>query len=269
VEGVVTRSVRDTAALLDLLSGRMPGDPYAAPPPARPFAAEVAADPGRLRIGVMRRGPRDFAIHPDCVAAVRGAERLLASAGHALEESSPQDLEDPDLLKNFLVVVGSSIARALDAWGQKVGHPIGEGDVERPTWDIASFGRTISAVQYIGAVEFSHAISRRIAGWWEGGFDLLLTPTCGAPPPPLGHFVPDPDNPLASMARVAAFSVFTAPFNVTGQPGISIPLHWNQQGLPVGVQLVAAYGREDLLIRVAAQLEQARPWADRLPPLHA
>ena len=269
VEGVVTRSVRDTAALLDLLSGRMPGDPYAAPPPARPFAAEVAADPGRLRIGVMRRGPRDFAIHPDCVAAVRGAERLLASAGHALEESLPEDLEDPDLLKNFLVVVGSSIARALDAWGQKVGHPIGEGDVERPTWDIASFGRTITAAQYIGAVEFSHAISRRIAGWWEGGFDLLLTPTCGAPPPPLGHFAPDPDNPLTSMARVAAFTVFTAPFNVTGQPGISIPLHWNQQGLPVGVQLVAAYGREDLLIRVAAQLEQAQPWADRLPPIHA
>jgi amidase len=269
VEGVLTRSVRDTAALLDVLSGPMPGDPYAAPPPARPFAAEVAADPGRLRIGVMRSAPRDLATHPDCVAAATGAARLLASAGHALEESSPQALQDPDLLKNFLVVVGSSIARALDAWGQKVGQPIVEGDLEAPTWNVAELGRTYTAAHYIGAIEFNHAISRRIASWWEGGFDLLLTPTCAAPPPPLGHFVPDPDNPLASAARVLSFSTFTAPFNITGQPGISLPLHWNDQGLPVGVQLVAAYGREDLLIRVAAQLERAQPWADRLPPLHA
>jgi amidase len=269
VEGVVTRSVRDTAALLDVLSGPMPGDPYSAAPPARPFAAEVAADPGRLRIGVMRSAPRDLATHPDCVAAVTGAERLLASVGHALEESSPQALEDPDLLKNFVAVVGCSVARALDAWGEKVGQPIVEGDVEAPTWNVAQLGRTTTAAQYIGAVEFNHALSRRIASWWEGGFDLLLTPTCAAPPPPLGHFVPDPDNPLASAARVIPFSTFTAPFNISGQPGISLPLHWNDQGLPVGIQLVAAYGREDLLIRVAAQLERAQPWADRLPPLHA
>jgi amidase len=108
-----------------------------------------------------------------------------------------------------------------------------------------------------------------MAGWWADGFDLLLTPTLVEPPPPLGDFDPTPEDPLRGFARGGVFVAFTIPFNVTGQPAISLPLHWSGDGLPIGVQLVAAYGREDVLIRVAAQLEAARPWRDRRPPVHA
>ena len=118
-------------------------------------------------------------------------------------------------------------------------------------------------------VNFNHAHSRRVAAWWESGFDLLLTPTCCAPPPELGYFAPTPENPLRGFSRAVPFSAFTGPFTVSGQPAISLPLHWNGDGLPVGVQLVAAYGREDLLIRIATQLEEARPWARKVPPLFA
>ena len=121
---------------------------------------------------------------------------------------------------------------------------------------------------YIAAVDQNHARARRIAAWWAGGFDLLLTPTCAEPAPPLGQFEPTPDNPIQGFFRSAPFSVFTSPFNVSGQPGISLPLFFRDDGLPVGVQLVAAYARDDLLIRVAAQLEEAQPWKDRRPSLH-
>jgi amidase len=269
-EGFVTRSVRDTAALLDVVQGPMPGDPYSAAPPARPYRQEVGADPGRLRIGWMARGPRDTEVHPDCVAAARETARLLESLGHRLEESHPPALDAPDALRGFLTVVGSSTARALDAWGAKLGRTLGEGDVEALTWAVAQAGRQVSAPAYIAAVEGNHAQARRLAAWWsESGFDLLLSPTCAAPPPPLGHFAPAPDNPLLGYLRAAPYGAFTSQWNVSGQPAISLPLHWNAAGLPIGVQLVAAWGREDLLLRVAAQLEEARPWANRLPPVHA
>jgi amidase len=269
-EGFVTRSVRDTAALLDVVQGQMPGDPYSAAPPQRPYAEEVGADPGRLRIGLMARAPREGETHPDCVAAAEAGGRLLESLGHHLEESHPPALDDPAAMRGFLTVVGSSIARALDAWGAKIGRSIGEGDVEVLTWAVAQAGRAVAAPDYIGAVEGNHAHGRRLASWWsDDGFDLLLTPTCALPPPPLGHFAPDRENPLQGYMRAAPYGAFTSQFNVSGQPGISLPLHWNDQGLPIGVQLVAAAGGEDLLLRVAAQLEQAQPWSERLPPVHA
>ncbi len=269
-EGFVTRSVRDTAALLDLAQGPMPGDPYSAAPPARSYREEIGAAPGRLRIGWMTRAPRDADLHPDCAAAAEQAARLLESLGHHLEESYPPALDHPDAMRGFLTVVGSSIARALDAWGAKLGRRLGEADVEALTWAVAQAGRGVSAPDYIGAVEGNHAHARRLAAWWsEAGFDLLLSPTCAAPPPPLGHFAPAPDNPLQGYLRAAPYGAFTAQWNVSGQPGISLPLYWSQAGLPIGVQLVAASGREDLLLRVAAQLEQASPWAGRLPPVHA
>jgi amidase len=123
--------------------------------------------------------------------------------------------------------------------------------------------------QYLAAVEGNHAYIRRVADWWQRGFDLLLTPTCAAPPPPLGHFDPAPGNPLSSYANALPFGVFSSPFNLTGQPAISLPLHTGEGGLPIGVQLVAEAGGEGLLLRVAAQLEQAVPWAGRRPRLHA
>ena len=268
-EGFVTRSVRDTAALIDLVSGPRPGDPYAAPPPTQPFASEVGRDPGRLRIGLMRRAPRDGDVHADCAEAVAGAAALLESLGHDVGEGYPEALDEPESVRAFLAVIASSTARALEVWGEKIGRKLGEGDVEAVTWAIAAMGKTLSAQQYIAAVDLNHGLTRRIARFWEDGCDLLLTPTCAAPPPPLGHFAGTRDDPTAGLARAVPFSTFTSPFNVTGQPAISLPLHWNGEGLPIGVQLVAAYGREDLLLQIAAQLESERPWADRLPPLHA
>ena len=268
-ERFVTRSVRDTAALLDVVSGLTPGDPYTAPALPRPLREEVGRDPGQLRIGIMDAGPRKSELHEDVFTAVSGAAKLLESVGHAVEDSHPAALDDPDAVKGFVCIVSSCIASALDAWGEKTGEIISAKDVEPLTWAIAEIGRTYTAAQYVEMVNFNHAHSRRVASWWEEGFDLLLTPTCGAPPPRHGTFAPSPENPLRGFARAVPFSAFTGPFNVSGQPAISLPLHWNADGLPIGIQLVAAYGREDVLIRVAAQLEQAAPWKGRIPPIHA
>jgi amidase len=269
VEGFVTRSVRDSAALLDVVAGAMPGDPYAAAPPARPFAREVGAEAGRLRIGLLRRAPRDGELDPECRAAAEDAGRLLESLGHAVELSHPAALDDPEAVKGFLTVVSAGVAFALDAAAAKLGRPLVAEDVEPLTWTVAQAGRAVSAPAYVAAVAANHAHGRRLAAWWAEGFELLLTPTCAKPPPPIGHFASPPENPLAGYLRAAPYGAFTMHWNVSGQPAISLPLHWSADGLPVGVQLVAASGREDLLLRVAAQLEAARPWADRLPPLHA
>ncbi len=269
VEGFVTRSVRDSAGLLDLVAGAMPGDPYAAPAPARPFAQEVGVDPGRLRIGLMQRAPRDGELDPECREAVEGAARLLESLGHAVEPSHPPALDDAESVKGFLTVVSAGVAFALDAAAAKLGRALVAEDVEPLTWAVAQAGRAISAPAYVAAVAANHAHGRRLASWWGAGFDLLLTPTCAKPPPPIGHFAAPPENPLAGYLRAGPYGAFTLHWNVSGQPAISLPLHWTEGGLPVGVQLVAAFGREDLLLRVAAQLEEARPWAGRLPALHA
>jgi amidase len=267
VEHVVTRSVRDTAAILDLVAGAMPGDPYVAPPPRRPFTAEVGSPVERLRIGVLRSSPSGTAVHLDCAAAADSAGRLLESLGHSVEAAHPEGLGDPEFVRSVITLIACSTARALDFWSEKTGRVIGAADVECLTWAVADLGRALSAATYLRALEHTHAQGRRIARWWADGFDLLVTPTQAEPPPPLGQFVSPPDDPLAGFARAAPFSTFTLPFNATGQPAISLPLHWSSDGVPIGVQLVAAYGREDLLIRVAAQLEQARPWAQRRPPV--
>ena len=268
-EGVVSRSVRDTAALLDVTSGPMPGDPYAAAPPPRPFSAELGVDPGRLRIGLMDVAPRAGELHPDCELAARNAGKLLESLGHHVELSYPKAMDDPQGVIAYVKIVGANIAMALDAWGEKIGRKLGEEDVEPLTWAMAEQARKLSAPDYIETVSREHLHGRNLAAWWEEGYDLLLTPTCAEPPPRLGQLAIDRSNPLGSYLKAAPFGAYTLHFNLSGQPGISLPLHWNDDGLPIGVQLVAAYGREDLLIRVASQLEKAEPWAAKLPPLHA
>ena len=267
VEHVVTRSVRDTAAILDAVAGEMPGDPYAAPAPRRPFVAEVGAAVGRLRIGLMLRAPGGMPVHPDCMAAAESAARLLETLGHDIELSHPEVLGDSELLRAVVTIIACATARALDAWGEKTGRTIAADDVERLTWAVAELGR-LPASAYLRALEYTYVKARRIARWWVDGFDLLLSPTAAEPPPLLGEFAPTAHDPLAGFVRAAPFGTFTATFNATGQPAVSLPLHWSADGLPIGVQLVGAYGREDLLIRVAAQLEAARPWAHRRPPVH-
>jgi len=269
-EHVLTSSVRDSAAILDAVAGYMPGDPYVAPPPSRAFASEVGADPGRLRIGVLTEAPGGTAdVHPDCLAAVEDATELLESLGHVVETSSPPGLGDPEYIGQFLTVWAGGVAWELDFWGRKTGTQVRQEDVEPLTWALAEMGRSYSAAQFLQALEWLQRGTRTFADWLAGGFDLLLSPTIAEPPPPLGEFEQPPDNPLQAIFRAATIVPFTPLFNANGRPAVSLPLSWNDQGLPIGVQLAADYGREDVLIRISSQLEQARPWKDRLPPVHA
>jgi amidase len=272
IELVVSRSVRDTAAVLEFTCAETPpGEPYFAPPRERPYTEEVGADPGRLRIGLMTAAPGGHAeTHPDCVAAAEEAARLLESLGHSVEVSHPAALDDPGYIEQFLVRWTSGVAAVLDFWSTRTGRQIGPEDVEPLTWALAEQGRSHSAATYLMSVGYSQFVSRFVAEWWRD-FDVLLTPTMALPPAELGTMGSgaDDDDPTMPITRAIPYAVFTAGFNATGQPAISLPLHWTDAGLPIGVQLVGDMGREDLLIRVAAQLEQARPWAERRPPVFA
>ena len=260
-ELAVTLSVRDAAAMLDAIHGPAPGDPYAVPAPARPFLEEVGADPGRLRIGVLTTPPGgQFEAHPDCVAAARDAAALLTELGHDVDDSAPDGLDDPDYIPKFLVRWTSGALWNIRYWEAEIGRELGPDDVEPLTWALAEMGQGYTGADFLRAVEYGQAVSRRVAQWWEDGHDLLLTPTTAEPPPLLGEHAATPDNPLMPIVRATPFAVFTAGFNTTGQPAISLPLGQTESGLPVGVQLVAPFGREDLLLRVAAQLEEARPF---------
>ncbi|MEO6318821.1 MAG: amidase family protein [Acidimicrobiales bacterium] len=269
-ELAVSRSVRDTATLLDAVHGMEPGDPYTAPTPERPFADEVGAEVERLRIGLMIESPGGtVAVHPDCVAATEAAARLLESLGHEVDTSHPKALDDPDYTGHFITNWAAGAAWNLDYWTRRTGTEVGPSDVEPLTWALAELGRSANAAEWLWAREWLQVNARETAAWWTEGHDLLLTPTIAEPPPLLGTFDSPPDNPLHGLFRAAEVVPFTPPFNGTGQPAISLPLHWNADGLPIGVQLVAAFGREDLLLRVAAQLETAQPWAERRPTVHA
>ena len=268
-EFAVTRSVRDAAALLDVVCGPMPGDPYAAAPPALPFADALIAPPPHLRIGVLRRGPRDIELHAECLTAVDRAARLLAELGHHVDEAHPAALDDYGAVAHFVTVIAANVVRALDSWGEKVGRAVGPNDVETLTWAIAERGRGISAADLLASLEAVHAFGRRMAAWWHDGYDLLLSPTSAAPPPPLGYLTSTATEVFRGFVRAAPYGAYTSAINLSGQPAISVPLHWTADGLPVGIQLAAAVGREDLLLQVAAQLEQAAPWSGRRPAIHA
>jgi amidase len=264
---VLAHSVRDSAAALDVLQGYMTGDWYTAPPPARPYLDEVGANVGKLRVGVRTRAPLDIAVvDPECAAAVANAARLLESLGHTVEEATPAALDEPTMMEVFTAVMFTALRADLAELGEQIGRPITSEDVEAGTWGTFEAGAGIDGASYVRALTKMHAWNRRMAAWWEDdGYDVLLTPTCAEPPPLLGDLI----DPAAGTARQLPFAMFTAPFNVTGQPAMSVPLHITASGLPVGVQMVGAPNREDVLIRLAAQLEQAQPWADKHPPVFA
>jgi amidase len=265
----VTRTVRDTAGVLDVLHGGAVGDTVRAPAPIRPYRDEVGAEPGKLRIGLLVHNPLETGeIHPDCVTAAREAARLLESLGHAVEETFPLALGDPALVDAFTTLWAATLVYNLRYWQRKVGRDITADDVEPLTWTLAEMGRVITAPDYVEAQHAALELGRNVEEWFASGYDLLLTPTLGEPPVELGTFS-TPDEPLLGFIRAATFVPYTPLANMTGEPAISLPLHWNDDGLPIGVQLMAAYGREDLLLRVAAQLEVARPWSDRRPVVHA
>ena len=259
VQHVVSRSVRDSAALLDVIAGPGPGDSVVAPPPLRPYAAEVGAPPGRLRVGLLDTSPVG-PLDPECAEAARAAARLLAELGHDVTGDRP-DI-DPDAGRRFIARWVVNARMSVIRLGRQLGREATAADVEPLTWAMASAGAAMTAVEYAEAMAASVAFTRRLSTFWED-HDLLVTPTLGQLPPLIGELTPPADDPFATQARTAQLVPFTTHFNVSGQPAISLPLHVSAGGLPVGVQLVAAYGREDVLIRVAAQLEEAAPWAGR------
>ena len=275
-DGCVSVTVRDSAAVLDVMAGWEPGDPYTAPPPASSFLSQVGRDPGRLRIGVRTHHIfPGMATHPECVGAAEAAAELLASLGHeVVHEASPAALDDQSFMGSMLTVLATAMRRQLDVLESVAGREVGPHDVEPANWASAQKGAAVTGPEYLAALEAIHAYGRRMAAWWAGaddrpGFDLLLTPTIAAPPPRLGELVATAENADQAQWRLAELIPFTAQFNGTGQPAMSLPLGISSGGLPIGCQLVAAYGREDLLFRVAAQVETAAPWADRLPPTAA
>jgi len=268
-EFFVTRSVRDTAALLDVVAGPMPGDPYAAPPPSRPFAETFRTPPAGLRVGVMRVAPGDIPLSPEAVAGVDRVAKALSDLGHHVEEAFPSTLADAARVTAYVTIVSTNTARALDVWGQAIGTAIGEDDVEPLTWALADAGRAATATQLLEAIEFVHAYGRRMAAWWDSGWDLLLTPTQAAPPPLIGHLTSTREEPFRAFLRAAPYGAYTFAFNMSGQPAISIPATLTPAGLPIGGQLVARWADEETLLRVAAQLEESLAWGDTLPPIHA
>ena len=270
IDGVITRSVRDTAAALDVMAAPGVGDPYRAVPPDRPFATEPGSDTGLLRVGLRWDAPTGGRpTHPDCVAAVRTAASFLEDLGHLVVEDSPAALDDDELPDRFIDCFTVWVARELDRMEEMTGAPVPEDGVEPATWFLAETGRAVPAPRYLASLDRLHRYTRDITQWWADGADILVTPTIGEPPPALGEFEATAEDPLRSLSRSAEVVAFTAPFNTTGQPAVSLPLCWNDQGLPIGVQFVAAPGREDLLLRLAAQFELLCPWDQRRPPLRA
>jgi amidase len=263
-EFVLTRTLRDTAGVLDAVCGPGSGDPYTAPPPTRPYVREVGADPGRLRIGFRSIRRDGLPSHPDCVAAVAATARILADLGHDVDEEALPALDVP-IDHAFGTIMGVAIARDVARWSKVLGRDIVP-TLEPMNALIAQAGDTISAAQYVDALDDLQLWSRAVSAWWNTA-DILVLPVSPEPPVPLGRLAPE--QSLDALGEMGALVSFTSPFDLTGQPAISLPLHWNDDGLPIGVQLVAPYGREDLLLRVGAQLEVARPWTDRRPPVHA
>ncbi len=268
-ELVVSRSVRDTAAILDAVHGPAPGDPYVAPPPERPYVEELGAEPGKLRIGMALQPPIEAEVDPVVIEATLDAAGLLESLGHELGEWDVAVFEPFDIVETFLTRWTSGQAATAMTLGQAAGRELGPDDFEPLTWALIEAGRKHSAPEYLDAVAKHQLMTRIAAGAHESGFDLMLMPTMGERPVPLGTFDDSGPEPMDVIHRAALTASFAAFFNASGQPAISLPLYWSEDGLPIGVQLAAPLGREDLLIRVAAQLERARPWADRTPPTFA
>jgi amidase len=264
VEHAITRSVRDSAALLDATSGPEVGDPYWAPPPARPFAEEVGADPGRLRIAFTAESYTGAPVHPDCAAAVLDAARLCEDLGHEVAEAAP--VVEPDMMSQaFLAVFGAGVAWQVEWLGRVTSRTPSPDYLEPLTWALCELARATSAADYLLAVQWLQIVSRDV-GRFFADYDVWLTPTLAEPPVPLGTFDAPPDDPLAPLMRAVSWVPFTPICNATGQPAMSVPLHWNAGGLPVGSHFVGRFGDEATLLRLAAQLEEARPWADRRPP---
>jgi amidase len=268
-EHVLTHSVRDSAALLDVTSGPSIGDPYWATPPKRPFLKEVGAKPRRLRIALITRTATGVPVHPDCINAVNEAASLCSELGHRVMEANI-DIDGQKVIQSLMVIWSTGCAWTISDWERRTGiKPIKE-MFEPLTWALREMGFNHRAPELLTSLQDLQAVSRKIARWfYDGKWDLILTPTLAEPPVPLRYFDSTPENPMLGMIRAATFIPFTPIFNITGQPAMNIPIYWNKDGLPIGVQFAARFGEEATLFRIASQIEEACPWKGRRPPIFA
>lgn len=265
-EHVVSRSVRDSAALLDATSGPDIGDPYCAPAPIRPFIEEVGADPGKLKIACSTEALTGVTVHEDCIAAVNDAASLCRDLGHEVVEAHLTPVVDPfDLLHAFNVMWYSGCASTINTISRIAGIKPKADYFEPLTWAIYEIGHEFSASDYLLAIRKIQSASRQVGRFFMD-YDVLLTPVLAEPPVDIGTFDAPESRPIQAWERVSKFAPFTAAFNATGQPAMSVPLYWNSDGLPIGTHFVGRFGDEATLFRLAAKLEKARPWATLRPP---
>ena len=263
-EHAVTLSVRDSAALLDATCGAGPGDPYTAPPPARPYLKEAGANAGKLKVAWTAAAPGGAAVDPQCLQLLAETVKLCADLGHHVEEHDPE-IDRAAVVPAFLTLASANTVVNL-AGHPTAGRPAREGEVERITWLTAKMGENISAPDYVRATQTAHRLGRQMAAF-HARWDVLLTPGLSSPAVKLGWLDMMMDDVNEYWRRVFTFSPFTVWFNLTGQPGLMLPLGQSADGLPLAVQLVGRFGDEATLIRLGAQLEAARPWFDRKPAL--
>jgi Asp-tRNA(Asn)/Glu-tRNA(Gln) amidotransferase A subunit family amidase len=264
IDHALSITVRDSAALLDATSAPDVGAPYGIPAPARPFLQEVGANPGKLKIAFFTHGAAALT-HPDCIAALDNAARLCESLGHRVEEASPE-IDYAGLLEAYKVIVAGHMAAALDQIGQLSGMKVTAEAVEPWTWSLAQIGWKASAADFAGTKAMVNTATRAVAAFLTQ-YDVILTPTLGAPPPKLGHLDTVKLGFEEMSKRLFDFIPFTWLHNVTGLPAMSVPLYWNDQGLPIGVQFAGRYAEEATLYRLAGQLEEARPWREKIPSM--
>lgn len=262
-EGVVSRTVRDTAAALDATSGYMPGDPYAAPPPARSFLAELSSKPRRLRIAYTTRAPYGAVIDPEIAAATEATAKLCEQLGHQVEEAA-FDVEAHQVGRSFLTLYGTGLVRSIDAVAKATGREPQPADFEAMTWNFYDRGRKVTGSRYLTAVAHLQRVGRAFAGFFET-HDVWLTPTLGSLPLPVGLINFQDPNANFADPRIAGFALYNSTYNLSGQPAISLPLQQSQDGLPIGMLFGARYAEESTLLQLAAQLEEAQPWIARRP----
>lgn len=257
-EGVITRTVRDSAAVLDAIGGPASGDPYCAPPPPRPYVTEAATAPGRLRIAVQSHALNGAAVHEDCVAAVDRAADALADLGHDIADAVPT-YDVKGMGDAFTLLIAANVQAGLDRYEEETGRHPGPGDLEHVVGVLSNIGHDRTAADLVRATWAMHSVGRDVAPFLET-YDVLLSPVVATPPPPLGLLDPTTEDLNGYLAAVFNFIPFTSLANVAGVPAMSVPWDRNGDNLPVGIHFTAGYGREDVLFRLAGQLEQAHPW---------
>ncbi|MEC9432771.1 MAG: amidase family protein [Pseudomonadota bacterium] len=267
--GFVTRSVRDQAALMDLVMGPELGDPYAAPALPMSFAEAARTAPGKLRIGVLTTTLTGDPIHPECVKAIEATAALLTELGHEVFEAPLPEADTPRAMRALMDIIACGTALKLRQVAAARGREIEQGEVERIALGSRRHAEGIDGAAYLGAINIVHAYGRAMAGWLSG-MDAVLSTTLAEPPAEVGRFSHDRDDYIGfrlGAGGVMEYSPFCGAFNISGQPAVSVPLHWTPEGLPVGLHLAAPYGEDCRLISLSAQLEAAKPWADLRAPL--